>query len=169
MAKKNNKGFTLIEGLIVSTVVLSTLVFLYIQFVNINNNYQVSFTYNTVPGLYIARNISDYMLETNYQTVTSEISNGYLNITNNYTGSGALYDDIINVSDIKSIFLTNENPSDFQNYLKNNTVSGVDTNFKNFILKIPAKSDANLTRYRLIIEYNDNTYATIILSGNANE
>jgi len=170
MSKKNNKGFSIIEVLIVSTVILGTLVFLYVQFINIRKNYEISFTHNTVPGLYMAKTIAKYMLETDYQTVTSEIENGYLDITTTYTGCGALYNKLLEKSDVKKIFLTNENISDLQNYLKNTDKSVWNIHFSdnlyNFIMKLPAQSETNLTRYRLIIEYKNNTFATIVLSGN---
>ena len=52
--KKNEKGFVLLETLIVTTFVVSTLIFLYTQFSNIKTSYDASFRYNTVEGLYDA-------------------------------------------------------------------------------------------------------------------
>ena len=50
--KKNNKGFTILETLITSTLIISTLVFLYVQFSNLKQNYQESFEFNTVRGIH---------------------------------------------------------------------------------------------------------------------
>ena len=51
MKKKNNKGFMLVETLIVATFLVTTLLFIYVQFNNITRTYDTSFRYNTVNGL----------------------------------------------------------------------------------------------------------------------
>ena len=45
--KKNNQGFMLVEFLVVSIFVLGTLIFLTIEFNNINKSYNRSFKYDT--------------------------------------------------------------------------------------------------------------------------
>ena len=55
--KKNTKGFMLVEFLVVSIFVLGTLIFLTVQFNNINKSYNRSFKYDTVSNLYSAKNI----------------------------------------------------------------------------------------------------------------
>lgn len=164
---KKHKGFMLVELLIVSVFILSVLIFLYVQLINVNNNYRRSFTYNTVPGLYIAKNLANYLIETNYVEVVNDINNGYLDITNSYTNSTPLYNDIKEFSNVKKIIITKEDLSDIKTYLKNTNVNTLKNTFSNdfreFILK--QSSDSNeLDRYRLIIEYKDNTFATIVLT-----
>ena len=48
---KKNRGYVLFETLVVSTVILGTLVFLYIQLSSIKSSYNTSFKYNTVSAL----------------------------------------------------------------------------------------------------------------------
>ena len=40
---KNNKGFMLVEALVMSMIVIGTLTFMYIQFQNISRSYEKSF------------------------------------------------------------------------------------------------------------------------------
>ena len=58
--KKNSNGFTILETLITSTLVISTLVFLYVQFNNLERNYDDSFRFNTVNGIHKAKELSKY-------------------------------------------------------------------------------------------------------------
>jgi len=82
--KKNNKGFMLLETLIVSTIILSTLIFLFIQFSNIKTSYEISFTHNTIPGIYIAKELSDFLVtsgnNTKLDTKLKNVENGFINI-----------------------------------------------------------------------------------------
>ena len=48
MNKINNKGFVLAETLIVTSFVAGVLLYLFIQFSNLNKNYNNSFKYNTI-------------------------------------------------------------------------------------------------------------------------
>ena len=63
--KKRNKGFMLIETLVVSTFIISTLIYLYVQFTNLKKSYDISFRYDTIPGLYSAKEI-DKFINNNY-------------------------------------------------------------------------------------------------------
>ena len=57
----NKKGFMLLETLIVSTILVGVLIFLYIQLINMKGSYEVSFKENTISGLYIAKEIAEYI------------------------------------------------------------------------------------------------------------
>ena len=84
MKKSNRKGFILAETIAVSTIVMTSLVILYSQFVSINNSYNRSFSYNNVNNLYLVKNIRDYLSEENLNKLISsmEESNSlYIDIT----------------------------------------------------------------------------------------
>lgn len=159
---KKHKGFMLVELLIVSVFILSVLIFLYIQLINVNDNYKRSFTYNTVPGLYIAKNVVNYISEAGYSKAIDDLNNtgkSYVNLSS-IDVDGSLYNDIIKKSNIKQVILTYNNPSTIQSYLNlNKNDSNFNRKFRDFINKIPKSEDSG---YRIIIEYNDNTYATVI-------
>ena len=61
MKKMNNKGFLMVEALIVSTFVVTVLIYFFVQFKKVDNSFEISYTYNTVNGLYAVNNISDYL------------------------------------------------------------------------------------------------------------
>ncbi len=157
-----NKGFMILEVLISSTFIIGVLILLYIQFINLQKNYERSFTYNTVPGLYIAKNVVNYISEVGYSKAIDDLNNkdnSYVNLSNIYI-DGSLYSDIIKKSNIKQIILTYNNPSIIQNYLSlNKNDLNFNKKFRDFIKKIPKNEDGG---YRIIIEYNNNTYATVI-------
>jgi len=160
--KKN--GFMLFETLVVSTIILGTLIFLYVQFSTIKRNYNTSFDYNTIPGLYNAKTLANYLENDGYVIydfkLSDETINGYINITN-CLHSSPMCKKIVNNIGAKNILFVGSNISTLKNNL---STSNYDTelfseNFKQFILTI---NTIEITgKNRLIIEYNDGTYAAI--------
>lgn len=172
MKKSNNKGFMLLETLIVSTVILSTLVFLYIQFVNVKSSYEVSFRYNTIPGLYMSEEISTFLTENGYTTLQSYLDNhlssnhGYVNITSSssVTGNSDLYTNMINDMNISYVLFVNDDLTTIKTYLSSGSYDGSVFNqeFRKYILKL---TTGGTNKYRLIVAFNDNTFASILIGG----
>lgn len=82
---KNQKGFAITEVLILSTVIIGVLVFMYAQFKSINRTYQYSFRYDTPESMYLANNIVNFINEDTYDYLVSQMAfkkNGYMDITN---------------------------------------------------------------------------------------
>ena len=166
---KNNKGFMLLETLIVSTIILSTLIFLFVQFTNIKENYEVSFRYNTIPGIYLAKELSDFLVENDINDSLSNLldseENGFINIkTHTYINNGEndFYQTMISNMNIKNIIYTSANLEKLNIYLNSSKVdtSIFSESFKEFILSLKSK---NTNNNRLIIMFNDKTFASIII------
>ena len=82
---KNQKGFAITEVLILSTVIIGVLVFMYAQFKSINRTYQYSFKYDTPEAMYLANNIVNFINEDKYDYLVAQMAfkkNGYMDITN---------------------------------------------------------------------------------------
>lgn len=169
----NTKGFMLLETLIVSTVVLGTLVFLYVQFVNVKSSYEVSFRYNTVPGLFMAKEVANFIEKNGYngyinlQNNLNSSQNGFLNITSpsSIDGDSTVYTNIISSMDIRCILFTSDNLSTLKEYLTSNTnyeKSIFNEEFKRYILKLNTE---NTTKSRIIIAFNNNTFASVLIGG----
>ena len=113
MKKDSNKGFVLVETLIVTTFVAGVLIYLFIQFSNLSQNYEDSYKYNTVENLYSLRNIRDFILKdkigfiNNLEQVTSY---GIVDITDckNFTETEYCLK-LLELENIKQIFITNNN------------------------------------------------------------
>lgn len=155
---KKNSGFVLFETLVVSTLVLGTLIFLYIQITSLKNSYNESFKYDTIPGIYKAKLLSNYLEETGYSDIVTALGdNSYVDITNCIYAS-TLCTDIINKIDAKTVLFTQNDITSFKNEL--NQVN-LNKKFIKYIKKLEnIKENAN---YRIIIEYNNETYASIIV------
>ena len=74
MKKMNNRGFMLSETLIVATFLVTTLLFLYVQFNKVTKTYDTSFKYNTVNGLYSTNNIINYIKNDGLNNLKVELS-----------------------------------------------------------------------------------------------
>lgn len=157
---KNNKGFVITEVLILSTVIIGVLVFMYSQFKNINRGYQYSFKYDTPEGMYLANNIVNYINDGNYDKLIELLNTkpeGYVDITecnidnsNLITYCNALFQK----SEIEKIIFTEENLTKLKQNMNN-----LENDLKNYINQIKTTNEKN--DYRIIIKYKDGTFASM--------
>lgn len=188
--KKNKNGFVLFETLVVASFVLGALIFLFAQFSNIKKNYEITFRYNTVPGLYNLKVLSNYIsnksyyanfvsnmsLEgrSGYYVIKAErIRNGVRDDINCSDGGDEFCDEIINKINAKTVVLLESNMTNFQNHLKqlSNRFSdetkklsyeGFDEEFREFLLSQEVETIDR--QDRIAVEYNDNTFAIIAIN-----
>ena len=157
---KNNKGFAITEVLVVSTVIIGVLVFIYAEFKNINRSYQNVFKSDTPEGLYLANNIMSYINEDTYDVLVNKLETEnlkYIDITSCdplIFSTSSYCELLVEKSNIKKIIFTKEDTSD----LKEN-MDSLDEGLKNYIKTIKPLGSKN--DYRIIVEYNDETYATL--------
>ena len=155
MKKNSSKGFMLVETLIVTIFVASILIFLLIQFTNLNNNYNKSYDYNKVEDINSLRNII-YYIENDINAMTniqnSVIYDKYLDITNCDIFLEKKYcKKLFELENIKKVIVTT-------NKVKYELFEKHDEKFKIFINKINEDGDE---KYRLIVYFNNSTYATV--------
>jgi hypothetical protein len=167
---KKTKGFILVETLIVSVTILTTLVYIFTQFQKIESNYSLSFKYNTTDNLYKVANFRSYLLEglndptSNYDRVLTQFLAGsdyaidltscpstLILLNQQYCTS------LINKLDIKQVIFTREDLTDLVVELKN--LYFVSEEMKDFIKYINHDSEA--AKYRLIVEFNNGTFASL--------
>ena len=155
MKKNSNNGFVLAETLIVTTFVAGILIFLFIQFSNLSKNYNDSYKYNTVEGLYSLNNIIKYIEtdDTFNQNLTNLVtSNKYLDITDCSLFSNQKYCTLLfKLENIESIYIVD-------NYFNKNIFNDSKETIKNFINKISGDGEE---KYRIVAEFKDFTFATI--------
>lgn len=168
---KKNSGFTLVEVLVVSVFIIGTLVFLFTQFLNLKKSYDYTLNYNTVEGLYGAKNINNYLNNSSIMIngiINSVDENKFVDITN-CSSNLLLYEDLCTnlytSLNVKTVIVTYENLNDFNNILVENI--NYSENLKQYIKKTTVKGYEN--SYRLIVEYNDDTIASIIMEVRENE
>ncbi len=185
--KKREKGFMLVETLVVSTLVSVVLIALYVQFNNIVNNFDRDSRYNSVDNLYATQNVKNFILRdatgnfyTNLKNLLDEnIREGnshFLKIITNCSGNSANayqtnactnFDYLTRFYNIKQIIFTLETVGliDIDYQLLDNS------NFERFIKSIKndaeVKYDDNGNRiydYRIIVEFENNEYATLTIA-----
>ena len=152
---KNNRGYMLAETLIVTTFVAGILVFLFIQFTNLSNNYEESYKYNTVEGIYALDDVKEYIISDDdaYNYIKTNVSKtSILDITDCSIFTSQNYcSKLFDLENIENIIISTNmvNPSLF---------NLSDENYMNFIRRL--SSDGTL-KYRIIARFNNDTYATI--------
>lgn len=156
---KKSKGFALVETLIVSTVVATILIYMFVQTNNLTTKYENSFRYNDVDDLYRLDNISKFInslpldnksliineIDNNSKVLISLVDGEFTNI--NYFDN---YELLLEDLSVKSMVITRANVDDLD-------TTGISQNMKNMIKKI----DSNGSNYRLIVEFNNDNIATI--------
>ena len=154
MKKRNNKGFVLLETLIVTVFVSSVLIFLFVQFNSLNNNYEESNKYNQVEDIYALSNIANYIKDdwTLYNTIKE--TGTYLDLTNC---------EEFTYTDFCEKFLEKENIEillAMPNKFDKNVIVDYDDDILDFINKINPTGEEKL---RLIAKFKDTT--TINING----
>lgn len=161
MKKNKKKGFMLIETLLVSTFVLGVLTYLFVQFSALKRNYDDSFKYNTVSGLYGAKNINQYITRYNgYNSLITNINSfGYMEFSCALI-EGITCTELVKNIKIKHVYLVKDNI--FKNNITTDLIifSNNDELYQ-FSKKINFKDEES--NYHLIVEYSDNTYAEIAI------
>lgn len=147
--KKNNKGFMLAEVFIVSSFVLGVLVYMFVQINSIMKNYNRSFSFDTIPGLYITNEVNNYLkLKDNSGTIISSACSTYQIINFDDDFGQALKKN----ANIKSALLGNSL------YIKENALNdlNISAKEKDYIKYLSTKNSCIL-----ILEFNDDTYASL--------
>lgn len=155
MKKNISKGFMLAETLVVTAFVAGVLIYLFIQFTNLSNNYNDSYNYNTVEGLYSVRNIRNYILS-DLEALThieNNLSpNNYIDILDCSIFSEQPYcQKLFELENVNKVIITT-------NVFDKEMFSIYDSGFKKFINKISAEGNE---KYRILVEFKNSTYATI--------
>ena len=156
---KNSKAFALVETLIVSTIIATILMYVFVQYNKVESKYDETFAYNDVDNLYKLDGIKGYINSldsTSITTITTKIDSDDIIIMdkNDDTYTNIEYLDnqadlLINL-DIKTLVLTKAD-------INNVDTSSLSVTLKNMIKKIDNKSD----NYRIIAEFNNGECATI--------
>lgn len=166
--KKNNKGFLLVESLVVSTFVLTVIMLLYIQFSNLTINYKNSYSYNNIESLYDLSSVIKYLNKNEYnlspfltKTTPYVILFENNNCNTNVGFTDSFCKNLINKTGAKTIIYTDSNIDNIQKYLSGNEDKKINQKFREFILKVNTPIIQN--KGRLFAEFNNETYATIAM------
>lgn len=158
MKKNDQKGFMLVEAFIVSTLVLAVLVFMFIQIRTVVNGFDKSFSYNTVPGLYIVNELGEFVKQKGYATELLE-SEGY--IIHSYDAyaktsisENDLWNEMLKNSNVKNVVISVSDTAKLKSSLSAEISSGL----KDYAGTLKVDSS---TEHRILVEFNDNTYASI--------
>ncbi len=155
MKKNNNKGFVLIETIIVSTFVAGILIFIFIEFTSLSSSYSDSFKYNTVEDLYATENIKDYILSDSnlLSTLNNSINPDKVHdVTNCSMFTNQNYcKRLLELNNVEQLIICS-------NYFDEKNISVDDEDMKTFIKMVKGTGKE---KYRLLAKFKDGTFATI--------
>ena len=162
MKKINNKGFALVETLIVSAFVVGIFSVMYANFYPMMGEYEKRENYDDISSIYnanlIKRLIENYKNEASLKSKINYIKNGEYETIDEYdfpeepTNIQDYYNFLINNLDVDAIYLTQYNITNFKNLAKNN--SSFDVQTKEYIDYLPNyKNNSNNLACRIIVKY----------------
>ena len=159
MKKVNKRGFLLAETIGISVVVITALVIIYTQFINVNNSYYRTYNYNNVNKLYLTNQVKQFISNDTasiYNSINEE--NLYVDITDCSNVIEYMYcENLMSAIDAKKVIVTKNNVKELSNNINN-------YDFSETMKKYIKSSKSNEDGYRLIIEFNDNTIAGLKMS-----
>lgn len=159
MKKNNIKGFVLAEVIVVSVVVISALIVIYMQFISVNNGYYRSFKYNTIDDLYAVEDIRSFIEKDNMDRIVEQLKdNVYIDLSDcsyNYFIEYNYCENLLDTLNVKTLIITYEDVTNLKNNLNSISFS---EGLKSFIKTISANKN---NKYRLIVEFEDDRYATL--------
>lgn len=159
MKKLNKKGFMLVETLIVSTFIMTILIFLYVQFRTVTDSYNTSFKYNNVNNVYIANNIRKFLNGENFSKIKSDLaSSSYIDVTNcpsTYITETSYCRKLFTDLNVSTVIVVKDDLTNVKGHMNTQWSEGL----KDFIRSL--KTDSETNSIRLIVEFTDNTYASL--------
>ena len=145
------------EALIISAVVLTSLVLIYMQFSRLNRHYNDSYYYYNVNDIYALKQFATYLDTENTASLKSSIST-YVDITNCSQFSKTSYCRLlVDAANIKYLLMTKRDRSVLVNALKSS--NPYDLRMLNFASVID-DSDTSYT-YMLVAEFKDGSFAAL--------
>lgn len=161
MKKNNIKGFILAEVIVISVVVITALTIIYMQFISVNNSYYRSFRYNTVDDLYAVNNIRSFIEKDNLDNIINLLEGkNYVDLSScsyEYFLEYNYCKNLLKTLNVKTLLFTYEDVTDLKSELNNISIS---EGMKSFIKTI---SSSKNNKYRIIVEFEDDRYATLKL------
>ena len=156
---KNNKGFMLAEVVVTSTVILTSLISLYITFNKLYKNYEIRSRYYDIDGYYVTKEIIELLINNNINNYLPLTTENYKELSIDNQDLKNEINSIISAYQIQQIYVTKYTSTSLDN-LKN---SSINNTFKDYLEKYYNYND-NKYSYLFIIEYkneNDYYYANI--------
>jgi hypothetical protein len=169
--KLGKKGFMLAETLVVSSVLLITFTFLYVQFFDVLNKYTIYSDYDNIDKLYSIYNIKEFVREDNFDAIINQL--------NNNIGGNTPYVDLTDCSmfeeneycttlfeqlNVKRLIFTNYDLDLFSNW--NGINHNFNRNLQTYINTLQANyGDLYDGFYRVIVEFDDGSFSTGRVSG----
>ena len=158
--KKNNHGFTLIETLLVSTFVVGTLVYLFVQFSNIKRTYDIGFQRDSIPELYYVQNLAIYLERTNTTAIDEEFNTKeYVEIESCPFVTPNLYcKQLMQLSKVKKAIIVKDDLTSLKTYLNTLQENPFSETMYQYIQDL---STPKINKKRLIVEFTNGTVASL--------
>ena len=162
--RMNNKGYAMTEALIVSTVVLTALVLIYLQFTKLNSAYGEQYYYNNVNGVYALNQISSYISDEDNSNLVTDLTT-YVDITScnsRYFDNENYCKMLMSATNVEYIIFTHNNKKTLLAALK--ASNPYDMRLQSFIKSINISND---NEYMLVAKFKEGYYAAIPYIPNA--
>ena len=166
MKKSNQKGFMLTETLIVSTLVIGVLLFLFIQFRGINQSYNTVINYNSADALLAAENLRTFYFNDNYDAIEEYYRNNHLkfldltNCPSSVINLQEYCNSITSKVNVKKVLFTDADLNYITQALNRKELQ-LEPTFEKYIRSLENDEEGTLLKYRIIVELNSGEFGNI--------
>lgn len=162
MAKFNNKGFFLVETIVITGVITAFLVIFYFQISNLYHNYERNAKFNSVDAIHAAYGVKTYLDQTDTSNLISAFnSSGQLiyEITRFTFDTTEYYPSLLNYYKIEKIYISQYNINDV---VTNYALYDIDAEFLDYIRTLKV-NDSKDNTYRIIIILKNSDYGSVLI------
>lgn len=146
------KGFALLETIIVITFVSVSLILLYNNFTNMTLNNQRNILYDDVANIYKVHYVLEYL---NLNDLSKHLNNEDITFLDCNDFSFSSCNKLFKTLNINKLYLTKYN-------LNNSNLSSSSNELKEYVKNTSNKGNY---KYRLILEFSDNSFASLGFDG----
>lgn len=159
MKKNKSMGFMLTETLIVASFISVVLIYLFVQFRNINNNYDVTLKYNGVNEMYILGEFKKYLEQENLEQLSLNLSYD----DKSYYDLSTCSDEIFSNTDYCTVLLNISNIDEIIYMKSDNTINTNSFNpaFNDYLNSIKKVNGM----YILAAYFKDGKFASVKMNG----
>jgi len=166
MKTLNNKGFMLVETLIVTTIVASFIIFMYAEVHTIINNFNRTINYNTAHATYAVGNVRKLIYnDNNLAKLTNSLEDSmYVNVITTSFSNQQYSDALFNVLDVKRVIMVK---NDVNALKKFDYTHDFTVDLQSFIKAL--KQEGSSSSYMLILELNNGEFANLLIGNDAKD
>ncbi len=163
MAKFNNKGFFLVETIVITGVVAAFLAIFYFQISNLYHNYERNAKFNSVDAIHAAYGVKSYLDQIDISNLVSTLNSSGKSLyefTYFTFDTTTYFSSLISYYKIDKLYITQY---DINDVVTNYALYDIDAELLDFI-RTQKVNDSKNNTYRIIVILKNKDYGSVLIN-----